>query len=88
MKRDIKAQNNKIESEKKVKTEKLNKEELSELEQTKKNLKLLKKVMIGFDIFALFVLIFEIIIKDVSYSSFIILILCNIITFGVKPKER
>ena len=88
MKREIKFQNKKIESKEKAKTEKLSKEELSELEQTKKNLKLLRKVMIGFDIFALFVLFFEIIITDVSYSSFIILILCNIITFGVNPKER
>lgn len=60
---------------------------INEYEQSMKNLKMLRKVMIGMDIFAIFVLILQIIIKDVSYSSYIVLILCNIITFCVKPKK-
>lgn len=55
------------------------------LNKSKNNLQKLRKVMIIFDIFAVVILILQIIAKDVSYSSFLVLIVCNIITFTVKP---
>lgn len=55
------------------------------LNKSKNNLQKLRKVMIIFDIFAVVILILQIIAKDVSYSSFLVLVICNIITFTVKP---
>ena len=55
------------------------------LNKSKENLKKLRKIMIAFDIVAIIILILQIIAKDISYSSFIVLIICNIITFTVKP---
>lgn len=59
----------------------------NDIEKRNKNLKALKIGMIVLDIFAIANLIFQIIIKDVSYMSFITIILCNIIVFATKIKE-
>lgn len=55
------------------------------LNKSKNNLKKLRKIMIAFDIMAVVILILQIIAKDISYSSFLVLVVCNIITFTVKP---
>lgn len=61
-----------------------------ELERRKRSMKILRTLMIILDVLALILLIIQILIKDISYWSYVILILCNIITFMVKvgPKEK
>ena len=56
-----------------------------ELLRRKKSLKILRTLMIILDIFALMLLCVQITItKEITYISYVILILCNIITFSVK----
>lgn len=50
-------------------------------ELTLKNLKKLTKVMIALDIFGVLILGFQIYIKDISYVSHIIVLICNIFVF-------
>lgn len=50
-------------------------------EQTLKNLKKLTKAMIALDIFGILILGFQIYIKDISYASHIIVLICNIFVF-------
>ena len=53
----------------------------------KQKLKIYKGIMIVFDILALILLIYQIYNKEVTISSYIVLILCNIIVFMSKVKE-
>lgn len=56
-----------------------------ELLRRKKSMKILRTLMIILDIFALMLLCVQITItKEITYISYVILILCNIITFSVK----
>lgn len=56
-----------------------------ELLRRKKSMKILRTLMIILDIFALILLCVQITItKEITYISYVILILCNIITFSVK----
>lgn len=56
-----------------------------ELMRRKKSMRILKTLMIIIDVFALLLLCVQITItKDITYISYIILIICNIITFMVK----
>lgn len=68
-----------------MKKEQSEKENLSQVE---KRIKIYKKVMIGLDILALVVLVLQIIAKDVSYSSYVLLILCNVLVFVIKPNKE
>lgn len=56
-----------------------------ELERIKKNLKFYKAFLILIDIVALILLFFQIKLDDVSYYSYILLIICNLIIFLIKP---
>lgn len=53
-------------------------------------MKILRTLMIILDVLALILLVVQIMIKDITYWSYVILILCNIITFMVKvePNEK
>lgn len=51
-------------------------------ELTLKNLKKLTKAMIALDIFGVLILGFQIYIKDISYVSHIIVLICNIFVFA------
>ena len=53
-------------------------------------MKILRTLMIILDVLALTLLIVQIVIKDISYWSYVILVLCNIITFSVRvePKSK
>lgn len=55
-----------------------------ELERRKKSMKILRTLMIILDVLALILLIVQILIKDISYWSYVILILCNILVFTIK----
>ncbi len=59
-----------------------------ELIRRKRNLKTLRTILVILDILSILLLIFQIIIKDVTYCSYIILIVCNIITFSVKIEDK
>ena len=54
----------------------------------KQKLKIYKGIMIVFDILALILLIYQICNKEVTISSYIVLILCNIIVFVSKVEEN
>ena len=54
----------------------------------KQKLKIYKGIMIVFDILALILLIYQICNNEVTISSYIVLILCNIIVFGNKVEEN
>ena len=53
----------------------------------KQKLKIYKSIMVIFDILALILLIYQIYNKEVTISSYIVLILCNIIVFMSKVEE-
>lgn len=61
-----------------------------ELERRRKSMKILKTLMIILDVLTLILLVLQIIIKDVTYWSYLVLIVCNIITFSVRiePKKK
>lgn len=56
-----------------------------ELERIKRNFKVYKLTMILIDIIALIILFIQINMKDVAYYSYIILIICNLLIFLIKP---
>lgn len=56
-----------------------------ELMRRKKSMRILKTLMIILDVFAFLLLLIQIkITKEVTYFSYVVLIICNIITFMVK----
>lgn len=63
-------------------------EDKKKLEESYKRIKVAKKILIGIDVLALILLIVQIIIKEVSISSYIVLIACNILVFLIKQKEK
>lgn len=58
------------------------------LEESYKRIKVAKKILIGIDVLALILLIIQIVMKEVSIPSYIVLIVCNILVFLVKQKEE
>ena len=62
----------------------------NEIQRRKRSMKILRTLMIILDVLALTLLIIQIVIKDISYWSYVILVLCNIITFSVRvePKSK
>lgn len=62
----------------------------NEIQRRKRSMKILRTLMIILDVLALTLLIVQIVIKDISYWSYVILVLCNIITFSVRvePKSK
>lgn len=62
----------------------------NEIKRRKRSMKILRTLMIILDVLALTLLIVQIVIKDISYWSYVILVLCNIITFSVRvePKKK
>lgn len=62
----------------------------NEIQRRKRSMKILRTLMIILDVLALTLLIVQIVIKDISYWSYVILVLCNIITFSVRvePKRK
>lgn len=57
-----------------------------ELERVEKTFRSFKVVMLLIDIFAIALLIIQIKMKDIPYYSYILLIICNLIVFLIKPK--
>ena len=60
-------------------------EDNKELERIKKTLKTFKIAIILIDILALAILFIQIKMKDVAYYSYILLIICNLVVFLIKP---
>ena len=54
----------------------------------KQKLKIYKGIMVFLDIFALMFLIYQLYNKEVTISSYIVLILCNIIVFMIRVEEK
>ena len=63
-------------------------EDKKKLEESYKRIKVAKKILIGIDVLALILLIIQIVMKEVSIPSYIVLIVCNILVFLVKQKEK
>ena len=63
-------------------------EDKKKLEESYKRIKVAKKIIIGIDVLALILLIIQIVMKEVSIPSYIVLIVCNILVFLVKQKEE
>ena len=63
-------------------------EDQKKLEESYKRIKVAKKILIGIDVLALILLIIQIVMKEVSIPSYIVLIVCNILVFLVKQKEE
>lgn len=59
----------------------------NELLRVNNNLKLLSRILIFIDVIAIILLIVQIKFKMVSYNSYIILVICNIITFAARIKS-
>jgi len=59
-----------------------------ELERRKRNMKVFKTIMIILDVLALILLVVQILIKDITYWSYVVLIVCNILVFIVKIDEK
>lgn len=59
-----------------------------ELERRKRNIKAFKAIMIILDVLALILLVVQILIKDITYWSYVVLIICNILVFMVKIDEK
>lgn len=70
-----------------MKTE-VKKVDQKEIERRKRSMKILRTLMIILDVLALILLALQILIKDITYWSYVILILCNIITFMVKVEPN
>ena len=66
----------------------MNNEDKKKLEESYKRIKVAKKILIGIDVLALILLIIQIVMKEVSIPSYIVLIVCNILVFLVKQKEE
>lgn len=60
----------------------------NEIQRRKRSMKILRTLMIILDVLALTLLIVQIVIKDISYWSYVILVLCNIITFSVRVEPK
>ena len=60
----------------------------NEIQRRKRSMKILRTLMIILDVLALTLLIVQIVIKDISYWSYVILVLCNIITFSVRVEPN
>lgn len=58
-----------------------------DIDARKQKLKIYKSIMVIFDILALILLIYQIYNKEVTISSYIVLILCNIIVFMSKVEK-
>jgi hypothetical protein len=71
-----------------VKKEETKEIDNKELERRRKSLKTLKIMMMVLDVVALVILAFQIYLKDVAYYSYVILIICNVITFMAKPVQK
>lgn len=56
-----------------------------ELERIKKNFRTYKLIMILIDIIALIILFIQINMKDIAYYSYILVIICNLLIFLIKP---
>lgn len=67
------------------KTNKLSK---IEIKRKNKNLKQLVIAMIILDILALFNLGLQIYLKDITYSSYVVLVICNIVVFGTYKTNK
>ena len=63
-------------------------EDKKKLEESYKRIKVAKKILIGIDVLALILLIIQIVMKEGSIPSYIVLIVCNILVFLVKQKEE
>ncbi len=59
----------------------------NELLRVNNNLKLLSRILIFIDVIAIVLLIVQIKFDMVSYNSYIVLVLCNIITFVARIKS-
>ena len=59
----------------------------NELLRVNNNLKLLSRILIFIDVIAIILLIVQIKFDMVSYNSYIVLVLCNIITFVARIKS-
>lgn len=59
-----------------------------ELERRKRNIKAFKTIMIILDVLALILLVVQILIKDITYWSYVVLIICNILVFTTKIDEK
>lgn len=60
----------------------------NELERRKKTFRMFRIIMGVIDIIALIILVIQIKLKDVAYYSYILLVICNIITFTLKPDMK
>lgn len=60
-------------------------EDNKELERIEKTFKTFKIAIILIDILALAILFIQIKMKDVAYYSYILLIICNLAVFLIKP---
>ncbi len=59
----------------------------NELLRVNNNLKLLSRILIFIDVIAIVLLMVQIKFNMVSYNSYIVLVLCNIITFVARIKS-
>ena len=59
----------------------------NELLRVNNNLKLLSRILIFIDVIAIVLLIVQIKFDMVSYNSYIVLVLCNIMTFVARIKS-
>lgn len=59
-----------------------------ELERRKNSFKILKRILFVIDIIAVILFIIQLIFKDIVYYSYVILVICNILTFVLSPKEK
>lgn len=58
----------------------------NELERIKKTFKSLKIFMIIIDILTLFMLIVQFKMNDIAYYYYVLVILCNLMVFFIKPE--
>lgn len=56
-----------------------------EIERRKRNFKMFRIVMAIIDVLALIILFFQIKLEEVSYYSYVLLIICNILVFFINP---
>lgn len=58
----------------------------NELERIKKNFKSLKIFMIIIDIFSSVILVIQFKMHDIAYYYYVLLVLCNLMVFLIKPE--
>ncbi len=63
---------------------KIKRNDNEELERRKRNMKVFRTIMIILDVLALILLVIQTIIKDITYWSYIILVICNVLVFTIK----